>query len=136
MGVHDNFAALAQKLITKDGRTVQVKTTTRTPVNPAEPWGADNESDSLASGPGVFLDPDAATTAQELLIQLSQGLTAQERTDVTGESTNVWLAALDFPNGVKDTDTLVDGTTEWEIVSVKKIQPGPTIIAYLLEVSV
>lgn len=135
MAIHDNFAALAKKLIAKNGRPVTVKTTTRTPSDPAKPWDGDSESVSTTGAPAVFLDPDASTTFGDLMIQLTQGLTQEERDSLTGARTTCWIAAQAVPNGITPADTIVDGNTEWEIRSVKKLQPGPTVVAYVLEVT-
>ncbi|KKN40611.1 hypothetical protein LCGC14_0731730 [marine sediment metagenome] len=136
MALHDNFADLAERLINKNGRAVTVKTVVPAPVDPATPWKTDGTATTTTvSAKAVFLDPEGATTFEELMVKISQGLSVEDRTSIEKAETNAWIPAKSVPNGISIEDTLIDGSTEWAISSVKLIQPGPTAIVYILGIS-
>jgi hypothetical protein len=103
------FQALAQRLITKNARSVVYKVASTTPLNPAEPWGP-NTADTLITAPAVFLSYEAKAIDGTVVL--------------TGDK-QCLIAALDLP-GVqpKAKDRILDGTTDWEVVHVDTLQPG------------
>ena len=129
--VHENFQRLALRLITKNGRTVQLKKTTRVAADEVnEPWkkGASNATvtTQLTSAPACFFDASDVVRIDDLVVRLSQATGNADRTTIHAERTEAWIPAL--------SDTLVDGDVEWEIRNVKLIQPGPTPIVYIVEI--
>lgn len=125
---YTNAKALAQRMITKFGRTVSVqKPDNTTPVDAARPWKGSTDADTKVSVPAVFV-PD-----------FGQLITEQEITEFGGlisKSTKAFLvSALDA--GVNDLNTfkkLVDGGKVYQITKVKEFKPGPESILFSLEV--
>lgn len=139
--IHENFQKLAQRLITKNGRPVQVKRTVQTAPDPAKPWKAGTDPDpevTTQDAPAVFFDSDDVTKFEDLLVRLTQETGTRDRTSIIAERSWAWIAVLDVPDGIEATDTLVDTnlSQEWKIGNVNLIQPGPTPILYIVEVEV
>ncbi len=130
------FQALALRLIGNAGRPVSVKTTTYTP-NPATPWkiGDAATTETLQATTGAFFDEDDVIAFADLVVKLTQGAGATDRTNVQAASTQCWIPAVDLIGPPTVADTLVDGADEWEITDVGVIGPGPLPVVYILGVS-
>ena len=118
----ENFRQLAIRLITKNGRKVTFQFASSAPVNSAEPWKA-NTADTVKNNvPCVFLAYEN-TEANNTLIQVGDK--------------RCLVAKLSLPNSEPRTkDTIVDGKSTWNIVSVKTLQPGglDRVVMYDLQV--
>lgn len=111
--VYTGFKNLAQRLITKWGRNVSLSVSSETPVSPTEPYEA-NAAPTIVSGiPAFFSD---------------YNLKDVDGTKVQRGDKQCLIAKLDLPNNEPTTkDTIVDGSTNWQIISVGILQPGPVV---------
>lgn len=130
------FQGIADRLITNAGRPVTLKTTTYTP-NPATPWkiGDAATAETLQPATGAFFNADDVIAFADLVVKLTQGAGDSDRTNVQAASTQCWIPATDLPVAPTVADTLIDGSTEWEIMDVGVIGPGPLPVVYILGVS-
>ena len=114
------FQSLAQRLITKNGRLVTYRKKGTTPINPSEPWLGNEGDTDTTNVPAVFID-----------------YSNQERVDsiVQDGDKKCLIAALDLGNIKPSTqDKLIDGTTTWEIVNIKTLQPGNVAETVMFEI--
>jgi len=123
-----DFAALAERLITKNGRAISVRATTKTPVDAEKPWGAQTDSDTDYDTYGVFID----TQASDYLARVS-AVSRLVLANVEVKKTGVLIPGT---VGVEPTTSMkiVDGDTIWGIAKVSKVQPGPDVALYICEI--
>lgn len=131
MAVHSNFVDLMDRLVAVNGRPVSVrKQTGSTPKDPTRPELGSVAETTDYSRNAVFLDSDL----RDLLLALP-GMPDQ-RTMITREIDRLVLVpAKNLAVDIDLEDRLVDGSVVWEITRVIKIQPGPTLVGYILRVS-
>ncbi|GAF70344.1 unnamed protein product [marine sediment metagenome] len=128
MAIHDNFANLAVKLITKNGRAITVRSKVKTP-DPTEPWKLTSITTTDQTTIGAFFD----NTLTDLEIALGQVLGAPEgaRSNLSQKGTRVYIPARDLTAAISAEDVIIDSTRTWEIVAAELFQPGPTPIMYI-----
>ena len=128
MAIHDNFADLAVRLITKNGRAITVRKKNKT-ADPAEPWKLTGTTTTDQTVVGVFFE----NAFSDLEMALAQVLGAPEgaRTNLSIKGTRCYIPArgLSFP--ISTEHVIIDSTRTWEIVDLDLIQPGPTPIMYI-----
>lgn len=131
MAVHSNFVDLMDRLVAANGRPVSIrKQTGSTPKDAARPELGSVVETTDYSRNAVFLDSDL----RDLLLALP-GMPDQ-RTMITREIDRLVLVpAKNLTVDIDLEDRLVDGSVVWEITRVIKIQPGPTLVGYILRVS-
>ena len=131
MAIHDNFVNLMARLVEKHGRTVVIRRQTGSTLKIAgRPEAGVVPSYSNTNQKVVFLDHDT----RDLLLAIPGA--ADEQTMVTREIDRLVLVpakALTFE--LTDDYTIVDGTKVFEITRVVKIQPGPTLVGYIVRVA-
>jgi len=133
MGIHDSFVDLADRLISKHGRTVTLTNPSET-SDAVERWKIDATSTATASRKAVFFQNEQA----DLLAVLTQvaGRGDQEVTDLLGSTSGqVMIAAKGLAFIPTTQTTLTDGDVVREILSAKTIQPGDTPIVHFMKVS-
>lgn len=122
-----DFAALAERLIAKNGRAIQVRATERTPTDPAKPWGAQTETDTDYDTYGVFVD----TQASDFLARVS-AVSRLVLANVEVQKTGVLIPGT--VGVVPTTDMrIVDGDRIWGISKVSRVEPGPDVALYVIE---
>ena len=121
-----DFAALADRLITKNGRTIVLRSTTRTPTDADKPWAAATESETDTDTVGVFLDI-AASDFQARVSAVSRLVIA---------NVEVKVASVLIPGTCPVEPTtamkIVDGDRIWGIARVEKIEPGDGVSLYIV----
>lgn len=137
MAIHDNFARLMARLVQKNGRSVSIRRNTgNVPVSVGEPWKGVVPLVEDTPHTAAFLDHDL----RSLLILLPD--VADERTDVAREIDRLVLVpklladGSELPYALDIAHKLVDGSTIWNITRVVEIKPGPTLVGYIVRVSV
>lgn len=129
--VYTRLQDTAQRLVKDFGRTIQISESSTTLADPAKPWGSasDVTSTTTYTAYGAFVQEDAG--------DLTARLSAVSRlvlSPVETEDAQVIVAAKGL--GVVPTTAmqLVDGDRTMEIKKVVTVQPGPTVIMYILTV--
>lgn len=118
---YTSLAATAKRLIEKNGRTVTITKMSQTPADPAKPHRARNPA------------ADTSVTPTAVVVPF-------EREQVDGSNVMVddkmVLVAQESVSGVdlQSFDRLTDGSDEYDIVKVKKVNPGPTSVVYMIQV--
>lgn len=114
------LAQVAQKLITENGRSVTFVKLAETAADPNRPWEGTSDAETLVVATAV--------------------ITRYAKEDVDGEIVRRgdMRAVVDelsvTPNSIEDFDLLRDDENqEWKIVDVVKFRPGPTTLAYVLQ---
>lgn len=129
--IHENFVNLMDKLVRKNGRAISIRRQTGTTLkDPANPHLGSTAETTDTPTKGVFLDNDS----RDLLLQLPGQ--PDQRTVLDREIDRQLLIPGKGLNFELDIDaTIVDGTKVWQITQVNKIQPGPTLVGYMLRIS-
>lgn len=123
-----DFAALALRLITKNGRPISLRNQTGTTlVDVTKPWLGEVESTTDTDTVGVFLDPAAA----DFLARVS-AVSRLVLSPVETEKVGVLI-----PGNVAVAPTLetkiVDGGKVWGIAKVSSVTPGLEPFLYICE---
>lgn len=121
------LAAIAERLITENGRAVTVVKLNQGSDDTAKPWRgvADPRATPVATvtGNGVFVE---LSSLSELGIQASD--------DKRVEKVVMFAANDDDGNNLLTFDELIDDTERWKIVASQVLQPADTKILYFFEV--
>lgn len=123
-----DFAALALKLISKNGRAVSIQRDVGTvPVEAGKPWRGNVPVPALEATVAFFLDSKSA----DLLARV----TAVSRLVLSTVETNTTVALVPGTVTVPPTISmkLIDGARTWEIKEVGKVEQGSTVALYVLE---
>lgn len=126
---YTGLLSTADDLITRFGRTVTLKRPSQTPDDPAKPW-AKRQDDATATDDisvstiGVFLDPKRGNRV------LSSS--ARPTSEVSEKEARLLLTAdSDFPSDVgPDWYVIDDDGTRWDLLDIKPIRPGPTLLYF------
>lgn len=119
--------ALAQRMITKFGRTITVlKSNNTTEVSPGKPWKGYTEADTeLAAVPAVFV-----ADFGQLLVDMSDNEFASL---IARDENACMVAKLDVPSDdLTDNHKVIDGSVTYQIERVLQFRPGPVVIFYVL----
>lgn len=124
-GIHDKFARLAEKLIAKHGRDMDVKKLSREPADASKPW--------RAGGPPP---PGGPTWAESLTVK---GVVVDyDEDDIDGTNIKrgdkrVLIAAdtaVTAGKDIADFDTVLDQGRPLSIIKCNVLEPGTTRIMY------
>ena len=131
MAIHDNFVELMDRLIRKNGRSINIRRQTgTTPNDVSRPELGLVPAFTNTPSRAVFLDNDN----RDLLLLIPGA--PDERTSIEREIDRLCLvAAKGLSFEIDAAHQIVDGDTVWEITQVKRIKPGPTLVGYILQVS-
>lgn len=120
--VYTGFINLAQRLITKWGRTVSLQVESVTPISPTEPFEGNTAATVIAGIPAFFSNYKLADV---------------DGTKVQRGDKSCLIAKKDLPSNQPTTkDTILDGSTTWQIIEVNTVQPGPTADTVLFKLQV
>jgi len=134
---YQKFVAIADRLVGKFGRKVDLIRTSGAPADADRPW----------EGPEAWDDATAATKDRVRVtaafigrgIPLTQGRVSgqqQERssTTLTQEGTDIFLVGGSVDADLLSFTKLIDKAQVWSIDKVVKIEPGDTVVVYVIEV--
>lgn len=126
MATHDNFRALAKRLIDKHGREVVLVKSSSTVADVLKPWRGSDEPHTGPDGTTVDVTGVFVTVRErdEAAMMIKRGAMA------------LLAAASDLSPEVDVSlyDAVRDGTRTWRIVAANVIDPGPQTILYTFEV--
>lgn len=122
-----DFAALADRLISKNGRAISVRQTAQAPVDVDKPWGEQTDTDTDTPTMGVFID----THATDFLARVS----AVSRLVLSPVEVQGTVVLIPGTVAVAPTtkDKIVDGDRVWGISKVTAVQPGTDVALYQVE---
>ncbi len=131
MAIHDNFVALADRLVKKHGRTVSIRRQVGETLKEAgKPWLGTVVDTQDTRTVAVFLDNDS----RDMLLMLPGE--ADQRTTLEREIDRVvFIPAQGLSFDIEIEHQIVDGDKVWEITQVNLIRPGPTKILWKLRVA-
>lgn len=115
MAFYDDMAEVSQELIQEFGRSLVIRRTINIAADPSTPWRVATSS---------TLDYPVIGIMQVMAPNLREGIKI-ERGDYM-----LTVAALDVPNGILQTDFVVDGDTILSIQNVVEVKPGPTSLVF------
>lgn len=125
MAIHDKFADLAERLITKHGRTMVLRKISRTPDDGTKPW----------RGPDT-----SPADGYEFQQSVTAVMTDYEDDEIDGEQvrrSDKQLLVAAKPNVLIDllkADSLLDESQVFSVVSGRLLKPGTTAILYTFQV--
>lgn len=119
------LAAVAKRLIDKNGRTVLVVKQGDTPQDSDQPWrGQGTYPINSVSGKAVFVS------------EASLGYTARDKDNVKrADMVALFAAANDTGESLETYDVILDGGVTWQILKTELLQPADTRVLYIFEVS-
>jgi len=130
---YEKMAAVAEKQITKRGRSISVVKISRTPTDASKPWRADDTpredtdlEDSILTM-GAFVEPSS-------LVHF--GFTSED-SELVKRSKQVVLIAGKSVNqaDIDQYDEIWDGATIWKIDRTIRLKPGPVTLLYVVGLS-
>lgn len=118
---HQSFVDLAERLIPKNGRTVQIVREPTGSADATRPWegAADSETPTILSSPKV--------------LQTSWKRSDKETFNVELNDIKLLLPASGAPEGFSTTMKIVDQGIKYAIIDFLLIQPGNTPILYIVQ---
>ena len=124
----EDLADLAVELITEEGRVITIRSKVNVP-DPAQPWKLLSTSNTDQVTVGAFFE----NMYSDLVIALGQVLGAPEgaRSNLNMKETSCLIPARDLTSEIVAENTIIDGTSTWEIISVEKIGPGTVPVLYI-----
>lgn len=126
-----NLASVATRLISENGRAITLRRGSRTPADPAKPWGPADTTEAAAGSAegvqaittlGVFLDLERTDRPLTLAEQKQSRVLVPPDTDIPEEMGPDWVVD--------------DGDRRLEVVTSKPVQPGGTLVYYELLVTI
>jgi len=132
VALHDNFVDLMDRLVEKHGREILIRRQTGSALKIAgRPEAGVQPSYTNTTQKVVFLDHDT----RDLLLAIPG--TADEQTMITREIDRlVMVPAKRLTFELTDDHKIVDGAKVFEITRVVKLQPGPTLVGYIVRVAI
>lgn len=125
--------ALATRLISENGRAITLTRESRTPADPARPWGpaaaGQTDTESIATV-GVFLDLD-----KDALASITAAASLGQSTVNARQQQVLIPAAAALPEEVGPDWRVQDGTDVWEVVRAMPLKPASVVVFYKLEVT-
>lgn len=121
------LAALAQKLITANGRELQVIRNARTPTDPTKPWRGNttprNPPDEVYDVFGVFVP----LTSSKRFLGIEQILVDENKRP----QMSVLIAAQGIDKDLSEFDEIIDDDgSHWAITNGQMLRPGATRMVY------
>lgn len=118
---HQTFVDLANRLIPKNGRTVQIVQEPTGSADANRPWEgpSDTETPTVLSSPKV--------------LQTSWKRSDHETFNIEVSDIKFLLPASAAPDGFSSLMKIIDQGTKYEIVDFVLIQPGDTPILYIIQ---
>lgn len=118
---YTEFVALAQELITDNGRALAFQRLESVPDNPAQPWkgaGTPTVVEQISGVYGVFVpakgsDLGRSFVSEELLKKVDQMVLVAGRTE-----------------DLEQFDLIVDDGLKWRIEWAQVLRPGPLVVLY------
>ena len=121
------LAAVATRLIDESGRDFTLRLASATPADSSKPWAA-RQADAVAT------DDQSIAVRGAFFDILSEDEDSPPRhTQRTGRL--LVAAAVEVPAGVGPEWYADDGSREWEILSVDRLQPGDVLLLYDIQVA-
>lgn len=118
---YTSLAATAKRLIEKNGRTVTITKMSQTPADPAKPHRARNPAADTSVTPTAVVVPFESEQVDGSNVMVDDKMVMVAQESVSGVD-------------LKSFDRLTDGSDEYDIVKVKKVNPGPTSVVYMIQV--
>lgn len=130
MATHAEFADLANRLISKHGRSITLNKRDRDPADANKPW---NGPTNVAADPEDTQTLVAAALQPSSAVQL--GITT-ENSDLVKRSSEILLVAPPSTAAydLSTFDEVVDGGEVLRITAVEKLKPGTQTIIYFIGV--
>lgn len=135
---YPKFVALADRLITKFGKSVTLFNTTREPADETQPWNGPATWDDATASPeqkvtvtAVFIGELLAGTHGEIT-GVSRSTLGPYLTDVQGD---IFLVSGSCPQNLANFDKLLDDGAVWNIDNVVTIKPANVAVLYAIQVS-
>lgn len=112
------LARTAQRLITKNGRSMTLAKESITPRDPSKPWSGS----------------DCGTTEITAVVAVTQ----YSEDEVDGDrirrgDRQAWVAPPSSGERIEDFDYVIDGDRRWSIQDVLVIEPAETVVAYRMQ---
>lgn len=126
MSDHSEFVALAQELITFEGRAITLQTLSATPVDAAKPWNG-------PTAPTVATDVDTFGVFLPVASASDMGF-ASVTDDMLKRASQLILVAPTATD-MRDMTRVLDKTVVWTIEWVQVLEPGDQLILYAYGVS-
>lgn len=118
---YTSLAATAKRLIEKNGRTVTITKMSQTPADPAKPHRARNAAADTSVTPTAVVVPFESEQVDGSNVMVDDKMVMVAQESVSGVD-------------LESFDRLTDGSDEYDIVKVKKVNPGPTSVVYMIQV--
>jgi hypothetical protein len=118
------MAAVAQRLIEANGRTVTIVKHGKNPQDTDQPWRGSSEY------------PVATVTGSAAFVAASDlGHRVRDDQNVKrADKVALFAAVNDGGHALEEFDVIEDGESVWHIVGAQVLQPGSTRLLYLFEV--
>ena len=125
MADFSKMAAVAQRLIQANGRTVTIVRHGKNPQDSDKPWRGSSEY------------PAATVTGKAAFVAASDlGYKVRDAENVKrADKVALFAAADDGGQALEDFDVIEDGASVWHIMRVEVLQPATTRLLYMFEVA-
>lgn len=117
-----DLAAVAKRLIDREGRDISIVKLDEDPADPTKPWRSSaaprGSAATAVAGKGVFVP----LSGSDLGLTFTSG----------DEDSTVCLfpGSSDGGNQLEDFDEIIDGSQRWRIAETQVLQPGATRLLY------
>ena len=129
-------AALAQRLITENGRTIHLVKPSEVPIDPSKPWLGSTSSESLLTVPAVMALPNQVRIFGLSGLGLSgtlEGLPFEATKGLVQLSELVYII-YQGDNDIREYTHVRDGGVDHTIIATQELKPGNKIILGFLGV--
>lgn len=131
MAEYTSAVALAKRLLTKKGDAVTVSAVhTTTPADPLRPWAGPTTSANSFNTFGVFVDPRNSEDNFDFAEKMNY------RSPIRRTDLHVFIPASDCTFVPAQGNRVTRGSLIYNVVTVSPVKPGPTPIAYILQLQV
>lgn len=116
-----NYSSILSKvgtIIDNNGRGVTLVKKVNTATDSDKPWGQTTSSDTSVSATAVFTSYDSQEVDQDIVRR------GDRKLYVKG----------DIGQSLDDFDQVVDGSDIWNIQSITTVNPGDTVMLYIMQV--
>ena len=117
---YTSLAATAQRLIEKNGRTVTITKMSQVAADPNKPHRARNPATQTSVSPKAVIVPFDREQVDGSNVMVDDKMVMVAQSSVTG----VDLSSYDY---------VTDGSDQYDIVKVSKIQPGDTSVVFMIQ---